>query len=474
MFYKHSPTRWLSLLGSARRFKFLFHITKSYFLEHLKEKNVKKEINSKRYIRIVNVFNIPTIELQLLVLIESALIFQPALLFLQRHEVLIHKLHGCLTNLISTIAQKICKDDSIEFQNLFNANNIKNNEDLELSLTIAQKICDLCLTEDQTNEFVKGYANHYKKAGAYLVSHVAKYLPVIKKFESLDPTKFKSTSAKDNIKELFHLFPVKNCSTEVLIEEFSQLQRENIDFSNREITPIDKFWSTLLNEEDYREKYKNIRYLFLNLLCITHGQSDIERHFSITGQYLTKKNTRISLKTYNAVLNIFDVLFHHKNKPQQVEITNELILKAQLARRSIEKRTKSTKEVSSNFKQKKYFFFLSYITNLFFFCLQNDVAIELTEELSEIFEDVLTEIDIVETVKEDIEKELNELNVTGKASVSQIKAIQRTNSGQILGGGPSYSRYTELQEQIYYLNDKLLCLEQTKASFIEDLKQNNN
>lgn len=132
-----------------------------------------------------------------------------------------------------------------------------------------------------------------------------------------------------------------------MVLEFEKLQRENVNLTH-ETSSTDTFWSKLFERLDYKKNYENIRYLIINLLCVSHGQAEVERHFSIVGPYLSNKKTKMTERTYNAVLNVLDALSQYDNKPQLVSVTNEMVAAAKNARKMYEAYIRSTSTRQNN------------------------------------------------------------------------------------------------------------------------------
>lgn len=298
------------------------------------EKKAKKE--NEKYKKIVEGFSSPTTKLELLTIIESALIFQPVLLKLQDKKVLIHKLHYFLNEVVMTIAKQICKQHGLNLplSHLFNAENIEDWMSIGLSFEISDEMDELNLTQENITIFVQSYIAHYKAIGIHLVGEIATFVPIMKCFECLDPLKFRDHLSVEHVKRLYQLFPIKDCSLEDMVQQFEKLQYEDVDLSECDMSRIDKFWSQVFEKMKVKGNFENLKFLFTNLLCVSHGQAEIERHFSVVGQYLTIRKTRMTERTYNAVLNVMDALSQYDNKPELVPISEDMITAAKNARKN--------------------------------------------------------------------------------------------------------------------------------------------
>lgn len=325
---RHVPTRWLSLLPAAQRFSELFAVLKKYFLEYLPKKKIFKK--TKQYDNIIYYFMHQFIELELLVVIETGIIFEEYMKKLQQSKPQIHRLYHDLISVISVLSDKIAEDlaDNIE------SNHLNQNIKVNLSSNIENKIIALNLDQESKNEFLFYYANHYV-AIAYDIVDSCNF-KILKAFECLDPRRMNHQESSSDVEHLLAVFPKCHLDidfTQNVRAEYSLLQADEIDLSKHNLDQIDVFWHTVLDEQ----KFENLRYFFLNLLCVSHGQADVERHFSISKNYLTEEKGFLKVRTLNAVLNTIDGIQHLGCALYDWPVPDELVQRAIRAKENSDK-----------------------------------------------------------------------------------------------------------------------------------------
>lgn len=331
VFLKHSPSRWLTLNPALIRLSQLFNALKKYFLEYLLTKEKFKI--TKYYENITSLLKDQFIEVELVIIIESSNLLNVYNATLQQKKPLIHQLYTELISLIKEIANKICLEPNKDLEYLFDLWNLKS-ASLIITSDAVNNAMSSIIDEDDRIAILNQYIKHYLELGRKLIQTNNCNFKMLKSFEVLDPRKIKNDGIAQGLQYLLNFFPQKGQNEEFrqnVMAEFQQLQSQNIVFSDADINNIDQFWYTFFEEN---KNYPNLKHVFLNLICVSHGQADVERFFSTSGQFLTEDKAQITERTFNSVLNCMDGLKEYKNKIHLFPFSDDLILRARNARKS--------------------------------------------------------------------------------------------------------------------------------------------
>lgn len=87
---------------------------------------------------------------------------------------------------------------------------------------------------------------------------------------------------------------------------------------------MDDFWYTIF---DRPTKYTNLDILVKSLLCISHGNADVERGFSTSGLVLTDLKPQMKVRT------LIDEIKSYQNKIHLFPINSDLIKLAHNAKK---------------------------------------------------------------------------------------------------------------------------------------------
>lgn len=299
---KHVPSRWLTLGPAAVRFFEIFDSIKSYFLKHLPSQ--KKFQSTIHYRNIVAYLKQEDIKLELLLIIESASTFEPFLEIFQMSEPMIHLLYPKMVSLVKLVASKICKNIKNDIALSFEDSNIKTNAEIVVSNKIDETIKNLKFNELKRQLFIQNYKSHFVNAGKYLVEKTNCNLPVLEGFQCLDPEKLNDKNSLKYVKSILKLLPESFFIEDKILDEYRllQLQKINTESPQYKYSRIDDFWAVCLNNNRFPSLSKFIK----SVICVSHGQGDVERRFSNSGNVLTNEKTNMSIRTLNARLNAVD------------------------------------------------------------------------------------------------------------------------------------------------------------------------
>lgn len=120
----------------------------------------------------------------------------------------------------------------------------------------------------------------------------------------------------------------------LLVKDEWRILQSDVIISNPEVR-IDHFWREILCQTNFLgdKKYPSLEKLIKAALCLSHGNSDVERGFSISKRVLAEDKSCMSEKVLNERLIIRDSLKKYKNA-SEVPITKELLKLAKSAHKS--------------------------------------------------------------------------------------------------------------------------------------------
>ena len=156
------------------------------------------------------------------------------------------------------------------------------------------------------------FLNEAKNCYVAAVNHLLKKvtcLSTLKYFQCLAPENIKNSGSVGYIIKISKLLPLTNIDTNKLEYEWRLLQQDhNLTFRLDQNQRIDSYWSNIfkiksdVNHEN--PKYQEIKRVVQNALALTHGNADVERGFSESGNILTSEKSRMSEKMLNSKLHI--------------------------------------------------------------------------------------------------------------------------------------------------------------------------
>lgn len=280
---KHVDARWLTLLPAAERFSYLLPALRSYFM------NMKKVETKGVHYRNISGYlkgtGINDVELNLLLMIESANLFNNFLEKFQSTKTLIHVMFDGLKSLLLLIATKISKqfEINVDIHTVFRPDNLLDPSEIKFSNDMQKRIDKLTHQEgDKRMEsvFRQLYQQHYLSAAQYLISKVN--WEKIKLFQILSPVYL----LKEHIADTLFLDEILKCMVEdsnmnhiKLRDEYKLVKVEIRSMDQAEVAndekDVDVFWAKFFQSNG--DKYPNFIYFMKSLLSISHGQSDVER-----------------------------------------------------------------------------------------------------------------------------------------------------------------------------------------------------
>ncbi|XP_015930082.1 uncharacterized protein [Parasteatoda tepidariorum] len=324
-FIKHSSTRWLTLGPAAERLLSQWLAVEEYFFKFIPLKN-QSLMKCPKYKHISESLKYVDIKVELVFLTESAVLFEPFLKTFQKSEPLIHILYSEISELLKKIAGRICKTNEIDIHKVISDNQLLPIKDIYCSKQI--KDLSMRFKDNEKMNFRHNMQKHYRAAFNYLIKKTCmdsgKFLFYFKCVQPEEIAQPKSLNYACQIAKSLTFLGIDDLQIrdEWLILQ-SQLLSANLGTNKLR---IDHFWRDIIYAKDStgKVKYPTLRLFVKACLSLSHGNSDVERCFSISSRVLTQEKASMSEKMLNARLNIKDGIQKFKNV-SEVPITKKLL-----------------------------------------------------------------------------------------------------------------------------------------------------
>lgn len=344
-FINHVPSRWLTLQPAADRLLEQMPAVLEYFLNFL-PRECKATVKTKTYNTIKEYLTDKTLPAQIMFISSSASLFTKFVAMFQENSPLIHLIYDEIKSLFLNLMVRFCKPDIINNvrnnmydSNTFDINNLIPLENYKaiLGLTISDKLNSCKVQEPEKLLFANKARKHYIAACQY----IAKNIPIFNDDHFLNIVrcinpKLIERSDSSSIIKLAKKIPniSDNLNFLDLENEWKLLQVEVNDFSNSFEKRIDHFWRDIfVLKVNSGIKYPNLQKVIRALLCLSHGNAEVERGFSQSMRILTKDRNSLEEKTFNSILTVSDAIKNvYAGEVHKIEITPELCKLHQHAR----------------------------------------------------------------------------------------------------------------------------------------------
>jgi hypothetical protein len=308
---KHVSVRWLTVRDCLKIIIEQMPAIREYFSNFI-PKN-KPELMNSRLFKIVNGFLLKeTYKAELEFVYSIASTFTTVTeRFQSSSEVLIQSLYSEIRQLYVTLLNRVRKPSSISFITF-------DRSKLDLlpvkDVKVPQKVKDEISKIKERNrlEFLLACQKSYLVMAEYLYNKcigipevaVLRFLRFLKPNNIQVTENTNSTFLEDvaKVSQLLNLDEIDNTSLE---DECALLRSERSVFENKSKKTVMEFWNKVfaLKCESGIGKYPNLTLLVQACFTLSHGNSDVERGFSISGDILTDSKTAMSVELLNAILN---------------------------------------------------------------------------------------------------------------------------------------------------------------------------
>lgn len=335
VFIVHICSRWLTLGPAAERAEEQLPVLLEYFLKYV-PRNDPETIKKKNYCAIREYLNNNSLKTYLQFIQYIAKIFTVEFtLLMQKEEPLIHILYSQLKKLIIILLSNFIKASVLE-SITFTKENIRkilkdSNSFMELSKIIVgerTKKSLASLPELTKASFLLEAKNFYVASVNHILDKINCF-STLRYFECLDPVKIKNPNSCSYILKIADLLPLTIDKEKLECEWKLLTQDEKIVFRLQTKERIDTYWNNIFqiqsNVDNTIPMYAEVKRVVQNALALTHGNSDVERGFSTSGDILTSERNRMCEKMLNAQLHINEGLKKYDYMVYKVPITPELL-----------------------------------------------------------------------------------------------------------------------------------------------------
>jgi hypothetical protein len=207
-----------------------------------------------------------------------------------------------------------------------------------------------------------------------IADNLKKHLPLkntfLKDLHVLDPASRTQPDSVDKMIRVGRAMPKLLSNTEIdrIRNEYMMYAAENIDESwyikNKYQDPdgnnqieyyrIDYYWNKVLSSTANAglPKYPTLTKIIRNVLIISHGNSDVERGFSINENIVTENRTLLSLASINGLRSVWDAIkFLGSGSPHLVPINIDMIRTVQRSKSIYNQEQLSMKAVADRMRK---------------------------------------------------------------------------------------------------------------------------
>ena len=301
-FVSHSDIRFCTLGKAASRCFENFSETKKFFTSlH----NDKKQRFGSFDRKIKDYLDKPTMQIEILFVIEICQICEIFLTKVQTNELIIFTLYDKMCELIEYLLVKIYKPDKIQSaisdqyldpQHILNVEKVKITTEIE---TIFRTEFDPKERKEKIKEFKTNYISSIEIIISYLFNkNILRQFYELLRYFKIDM--IYSEDAPNQISKLAKMskFPINYSAihSEVI---FLQIDKDIRLMSTQNSDLLLFYKSVFKIKKDDLPKYPELEKLFKICITISHGQAEIERGFNISSEIMDEKSARMEEDTFN-------------------------------------------------------------------------------------------------------------------------------------------------------------------------------
>ena len=333
MFIKHVQSHWLTLIPAVKRVLKNWEAVEKYFLIELprmmaKEKREASLKNNERYKRICHKLKDPEVLVQLHFLQNLESVFHPFLF--QKEEPLIHILYHKLSELLRTIMFRFLKPGvvgentgkklmSVE---LSKPENQLSDLLIEVGETTRKKALKKLKPGQEKGGLLIDMRKFYQTATKYLMDRLPVGSGIVKDISCLNPQLRKADQGMQAVQRAARRLPqiVTEEELPLLNDEWKVYQVQDIpedwyilgckDDGTIEYRRVDHYWQKVLDQKNFTgaPRYKVLAKLVKAVLCLAHGNAEVERSLSENKKVLTNERTLLSDASINALRSTKDAI----------------------------------------------------------------------------------------------------------------------------------------------------------------------
>lgn len=351
MLIKHVQSRWLTLIPAVKRVKEKLEAVNKYIFKDLpkaaKETKTERALEgNERYKRICRKLKDPAVTAQLHFLESLEPVFHPFLTLFQKEEPLVHILHDELSNLVRTIMLRFLKPEVVgdkRDKELLSIDVSKSDNQLSDQMLVIGESTRAKVKPDQLKVPIKDMRKFYQVATKYLVSRLPLGREILRDLSTLHPLLQKSDRGVRAIERTARKIPqiVPKEEINILTDEWKMYQAQEIpegwykesvvdgkSGETEKYVRIDHYWKKVLEQKNSMgtARFKVLPKLIKAVLCLAHGNAEVERSLSENKRVLTPERSQLTDESINALRLTKDaVRVTGSGQAHQMPITPSLI-----------------------------------------------------------------------------------------------------------------------------------------------------
>lgn len=362
VFLRHVSSRWLTLETSIARIIEQFTVLKEFF-----KNKTQSRCESNRLANIKQAFADKSLFPKLLFLQNVSKIFVRFLKMYQTESPMIHTLYDEMVSFVKTIMGRFLNEEffrnkqvtDIEIADIEKGDNWSR---VDIGVDTEKSFESLSYKDKQSIRM--GARSFYISVTKYLLKSLPLQNQILRNLRCLHPSYRLKEESLQFMKflavQLPNVIPIQEVSS--VTDEFIRLQAEEnsniypeVQFDTPELEDdelseedengipelpkanterIDEYWGRILKIKDATNnlKYKNLGKVVKALLCLPHGNADVERGFS-TNKHMLENRSSLSLHSINALRKVkCHIKTNCENKVENLQITRDLLKSARLSR----------------------------------------------------------------------------------------------------------------------------------------------
>ena len=336
---KFVDCRWLSLGPAATRLLEIWESVREYFLVYI-PKNFPEHMTKPRYVKIRAGLQQPTMLTILNFLSFAAATFDDVLVPLQSRQTMIHVLHDRMVEFLRKLINRILNTERSANQSVKDVNVCLAEDQLELNeigIGDSTRACLTKLNQALQRQVLLGVQKFYVSVIVYLQKVLPLMNPIIRDASVFQPKK-KDAKSVDAMRRLAKAIG-RDVDCDRLMDEWKLfLMDDNV--STEAVVSVDQYWANVFKEKNSQgePKYKQLGNLGKKVLSLSHGNSEVERAFSISGNDVTPQRSCLSESTINGIGATTSGIRADGGMPEVIPITKEFIRLGRQAHRSYKMR----------------------------------------------------------------------------------------------------------------------------------------
>ena len=356
LFIRHVQCRWLTLIPALKRIVKNFEPLSEYFLKELpktaaQNKTVKLLEKNESYSRICRLLKAPAILIQMNFLISLEPLYDRFLKLFQREDPLIHILYSEMKDLMRGFMLRFLKSSIVSAQNtgkkLLEVD-VEEKDNQLSDMEIGQSTKSLL---DKKKDIAKAELMNMRKFYQTVTQFLQKRLPltneILRDVTCLHPSMQRSDSGSRRIRNIALKVPQIIPASQVaqVTDEWKLYSLQEIpeswsyDRDGIEVK-IDIYWNKVLQtrKQDGSKKYDTLAKLVKAILCLAHGNAEVERSLSENKKLLTKERTLLSDSSINGLRTVKDAVRVSGGVVSEMPVTKVLVRFGQLAHNKYKRR----------------------------------------------------------------------------------------------------------------------------------------